>query len=246
MASFELLQQERGSPIKLWAKGVPVDPKAKQQLLNTAQMPFIFKHLAVMPDVHVGKGSTIGSVIPTTKAIIPAAVGVDLGCGMKAVRTSLTANDLPDNLRNIRLVIEKAVPHGRTAGRSKRDKGAWGNPPALVNKHWAVLRTEFARITDKYPHLAGTNHHQHLGTLGTGNHFVELCLDELDRVWVMLHSGSRGVAMPLGAPLLKKPKKICGNINAICPMRIWPICKKAPAILMTMCRPSIGHNTTPK
>lgn len=93
---------------------MPVQAEARQQLLNTAQMPFIYPHLAVMPDVHLGKGSTIGSVIPTRGAIIPAAVGVDLGCGMMAVRTSLTASDLPDNLRNIRRAIEKAVPHGRT------------------------------------------------------------------------------------------------------------------------------------
>ena len=114
MSGFEILTSSQGVPIKLWTKGVPVQAEARQQLLNTAQMPFIYPHLAVMPDVHLGKGSTIGSVIPTRGAIIPAAVSVDLGCGMMAVRTSLTASDLPDNLRNIRRAIEKAVPHGRT------------------------------------------------------------------------------------------------------------------------------------
>lgn len=182
MSMFEVLTSETGGKVKLWAKGVPVASEAKAQLLKTAQMPFIFKHVAAMPDVHVGLGSTVGSVIPTREAIIPAAVGVDLGCGMMAVRTSLTAEDLPDNLRSIRLAIEKAVPHGRTAGRRRRDVGSWHNTPKLVDQRWAELLPGFQRIVEKYPRLARTNNHHHLGTLGTGNHFVELCLDEQDRV----------------------------------------------------------------
>lgn len=196
--NFNQLIQENGVPVKMWTNGVPVDPKAVTQLQNTAKMPFIFKHLAVMPDVHVGKGSTIGSVIPTKGAIIPAAVGVDIGCGMIAVRTSLTASDLPDSLQNIRFAIESAVPHGRTTHRHGRDKGAWHRTPDIVDTHWAHLDEEFKRICDKYPKLRGTNHYNHLGTLGTGNHFIELCLDEQDRVWVMLHSGSRGVGNAIG------------------------------------------------
>ncbi|MBQ0530777.1 RtcB family protein [Providencia rettgeri] len=196
--NFNQLIQENGVPVKMWTNGVPVDPKAVTQLQNTAKMPFIFKHLAVMPDVHVGKGSTIGSVIPTKGAIIPAAVGVDIGCGMIAVKTSLTASDLPDSLQNIRFAIESAVPHGRTTHRHGRDKGAWHRTPDIVDTHWAHLDEEFKRICDKYPKLRGTNHYNHLGTLGTGNHFIELCLDEQDRVWVMLHSGSRGVGNAIG------------------------------------------------
>ncbi|WP_438811907.1 RtcB family protein, partial [Pseudomonas syringae] len=125
---MDILQVAGGKPIKLWSDGVPVEDDARRQLLNTARMPFIFQHLAVMPDVHLGKGSTIGSVIPTVGAIIPAAVGVDIGCGMIAARTSLHARDLPDNLHGLRSAIEQAVPHGKTFG--KRDQGAWADVPA--------------------------------------------------------------------------------------------------------------------
>ena len=120
--NYELLTTEN-APVKMWTKGVPVEADARQQLINTAKMPFIFKHIAVMPDVHLGKGSTIGSVIPTKGAIIPAAVGVDIGCGMNALRTALTAADLPENLAELRQAIETAVPlavvnvikaHGKT------------------------------------------------------------------------------------------------------------------------------------
>jgi len=145
-SQFEVLNSYAGAPIKMWTQGVPVEPEAKQQLLNTASMPFIFKHMAVMPDVHLGKGSTIGSVIPTRGAVIPAAVGVDIGCGMIAVRTSLVAADLPDNLHGLRSAIEQAVPHGRTSTRSKRDKGAWHDTPADVNAHWAGLAPRFKRL----------------------------------------------------------------------------------------------------
>ncbi|EON2305325.1 RtcB family protein [Shigella dysenteriae] len=109
--NYELLTTEN-APVKMWTKGVPVEADARQQLINTAKMPFIFKHIAVMPDVHLGKGSTIGSVIPTKGAIIPAAVGVDIGCGMNALRTALTAADLPENLAELRQAIETAVPPG--------------------------------------------------------------------------------------------------------------------------------------
>jgi tRNA-splicing ligase RtcB len=196
----QLLEIENGKPIKMWTVGVPVEDAARAQLVKTAQMPFIFRHLAVMPDVHLGKGSTIGSVIPTQGAIIPAAVGVDIGCGMMAARTTLTAADLPDNLSGLRSAIEQAVPHGRTLERHRggRDKGAWENPPEAVDAQWADLLPGFKRITEKYPRLKNTNNYKHLGTLGTGNHFIEVCLDEVDRVWFMLHSGSRGVGNAIG------------------------------------------------
>lgn len=193
---YELLEVADGRPIKMWTQGVPVEDAARRQLMNTARLPFIFRHLAVMPDVHLGKGSTIGSVIPTQGAVIPAAVGVDIGCGMMALRTSLQASDLPDNLRAVRSAIEYAVPHGRTPGR--RDQGSWETPPESVDAQWALLQPGFARLTEKYPRLKNTNNHKHLGTLGTGNHFIEVCLDEAGAVWLMLHSGSRGVGNAIG------------------------------------------------
>ena len=196
MTAAAIIEVEHGRPIKLWTEGVPVEEEAKQQLINTAKLPFIFKHLAVMPDVHLGKGSTIGSVIPTVGAVIPAAVGVVIGCGMIAARTGLTAADLPDNLHGLRCAIERAVSHGKTFGR--RDTGAWHDVPAAADRAWAALAERFARITAKYPRLLKTNHRNHLGTLGGGNHFIEVCLDEEDRVWFMLHSGSRGVGNAIG------------------------------------------------
>ena len=120
--NYEVLYEEGNAPVKAWANGVHFDDNAKKQLLNAASMPFILKWIAVMPDVHMGKGATIGSVIPTIGAVIPAAVGVDLGCGMMAAKTTLTANDLPDSLELMRKAIEKAVPHGMTLG--KRDNGS--------------------------------------------------------------------------------------------------------------------------
>jgi tRNA-splicing ligase RtcB len=123
---YQLLEVENGKPIKMWTQDVPVEDEARKQLIDTARMPFIYRHLAVMPDVHLGKGSTIGSVIPTQGAIIPAAVGVDIGCGMMAACTTLLASDLPDNLQALRTAIEHAVPHGRTMGRGRRDERAHG------------------------------------------------------------------------------------------------------------------------
>jgi tRNA-splicing ligase RtcB len=121
--TYNVIVPEKGVPIKAWTKGVPLEAQAKQQLLNVAQLPFIFKWVAAMPDVHWGIGATVGSVIPTKGAIIPAAVGVDIGCGMMAVQTDLHAGDLPENLKGIRAAIEKAVPHGRTNHGGRGDRG---------------------------------------------------------------------------------------------------------------------------
>lgn len=197
-----------GVPIKSWTKGVPFEDEAKQQLKNIANLPFIHKWVAAMPDVHLGKGATIGSVVPTLGAVIPAAVGVDIGCGMMAVKTSMSANDLPDNLATIRSSIEAAIPHGRSANaRRGRDKGAWKNIPTDVENAWKHLSTEFSILCEKHPVLKNTNNVAHLGTLGTGNHFIEICLDEFNQVWFMLHSGSRGVGNRIGTHFIETAKK---------------------------------------
>lgn len=197
-----------GTPIKSWTKGVPFEQEARQQLINIAQMPFIHKWVAAMPDVHLGKGATIGSVVPTVGAVIPAAVGVDIGCGMMAVKTDMTSQQLPENLSAVRNAIERAVPHGRSArARGSRDKGAWGTVPDDVALAWSQLSTQFDVLKDKHPVLKNTNNVHHLGTLGTGNHFIEVCLDEHDSVWFMLHSGSRGVGNRIGTHFIEVAKK---------------------------------------
>src|SRR5687768_15046222 len=205
--NYEVFTPEHGAPIKAWTRGVPVEEEARQQLLNIATLPFIYRWIAVMPDVHLGKGATVGSVIPTKKAIIPAAVGVDIGCGMMAVRTSLTANDLPDDLHGLRTAVEKAVPHGRTDNGGRNDRGAWKNPPARNLEVWSALEPNYSEIVSKHPRLGRGNDVNHLGTLGTGNHFIEICLDEANDVWIVLHSGSRGVGNRIGQFFIELAKE---------------------------------------
>ena len=206
-------------PIHGWTDGVPVEEKALQQLRNVASLPFIHKHVAVMPDVHWGMGATVGSVIPTVGAIIPAAVGVDIGCGMMAVRTGIRADDLPDNLHAIRSDIEAAVPHGRTDNGGPNDRGAWGdesaNPLGMMKiaykggPHPHSLHERLFAIIKKHTDLgkAANRAVNHLGTLGTGNHFIEICLDESGAVWVMLHSGSRGIGNKIGTYFIERAKQ---------------------------------------
>ena len=204
--SYDILDTETGL-VKMWTRGVPVEEAAIKQLRNVASLPVIHKWLAVMPDVHWGNGATVGSVIPTLGAVIPAAVGVDLGCGMMAWQTSFKAHQLPDNLASLRSRIEAAVPHGRTVGKGQRDKGSWGEIPKSVERSWQQLEPAFKIICDKHPAIAKSNNVSHLGTLGTGNHFIELCLDESDNVWIMLHSGSRGVGNRIGSYFIEKAKE---------------------------------------
>lgn len=206
-------------PIKAWIRGVQFEDAAREQLAAIAKLPILHSHIAVMPDVHMGKGATVGSVIPTKKAIIPAAVGVDIGCGMMAVQTSLRASDLPDNLHDIRRAIEIAVPHGRTNNGRSGDRGAWYNVPKSVENTWLTLKARYEAIVDKHPKLGQANNVNHLGTLGTGNHFVELCLDEKDRVWIMLHSGSRGVGNAIGTYFIEKAKEEMQRLGIEVPNR---------------------------
>src|SRR5437667_8363821 len=172
--SYDVIQPEGGVPIKAWTRGVPVEESAAAQLRNVAGLPFIHRWVAAMPDVHWGIGATVGSVIPTVGAIIPAAVGVDIGCGMMAVETTLTANDLPQSLREVRAAIEAAVPHGRTP--RGRDKGSWSTPPPAAAAAWAGRVPRFDALIPRHPAVGHPNHRPQLGPLGSGHHFTEAAL----------------------------------------------------------------------
>lgn len=188
-------------PVKIYTNDV--EPEALQQLNNMAQLPFIYSHIAVMPDVHCGKGATVGSVIPTLGAIIPAAVGVDIGCGMNALRLSIKAKDLPDNLRPLRLHIEEAIPVGFNMHKEVKAK------QSTITALYMGLNS----ILDRHPKIYNSEKNPYqtwirqLGTLGGGNHFIELCLDENQDVWVMLHSGSRGIGNAIGGYFITLAKK---------------------------------------
>lgn len=203
---MEVLKDDNSKPIKAWVRSFDdIEASALTQLKNLAGLPFIASNgVAVMPDVHAGKGSTVGTVIATDKAIIPAAVGVDIGCGMNAVRLSLKANQLPDSLAAIRSRIESVIPVGNSnhnnqdvlnVNRQRLDKG---DGLAVTSVEDIVFRIK----KDYVAHAA-----KQLGTLGGGNHFVELCIDENQDVWVMLHSGSRGVGNVIGSHYIEQAKE---------------------------------------
>jgi tRNA-splicing ligase RtcB len=212
MSQFDVIDAEDGKIIKIWARGVQVEDKAIEQLKKTASLPFIYRWVAAMPDSHWGMGATIGSVVATKGAIIPAAVGVDIGCGMMAVKLNLTLGDLGNiALGTLRAAIEKAVPTGRTNnGDRKSDRGGWQNVPDAVDHIWCRdLSTDFADILEANPGAKPMNDVNHLATLGTGNHFIELVYDETGQLWVMLHSGSRGPGNKFGVYFVKLAKEIC-------------------------------------
>jgi tRNA-splicing ligase RtcB len=192
-------------PVKVWTRDI--EPEAIRQLLNTASLPIVHGHVAAMPDVHAGIGATVGSVIPTLRAIIPAAVGVDIGCGMNAVRTTLRAGDLPDTLRGLRLAIEEAVPVGFNQHAASRMRGS------ALQRAGRALNDRLDVIVGKHPGLMKMQRRFNetwlcqIGTLGGGNHFIELCLDEADRVWIMLHSGSRGIGNVMGRYFIAAAQK---------------------------------------
>jgi tRNA-splicing ligase RtcB len=192
-------------PIKIWTRELEND--ALQQLINLSRLSIVPHHIAAMPDVHVGKGATVGSVIPTIAAIIPAAVGVDIGCGMCAVRLTLNARDLPDNLHGIRSAIEAAVPVGFNQHERSKVQGSAHARQArrmsdrldvIVGKHPGIMKMQ-RRFNETWA--------CQLGTLGGGNHFIELCLDEAGQVWVMLHSGSRGIGNVIGRYFIAAAQK---------------------------------------
>lgn len=196
----KVMAEEGSRPIKIWTD--EIEDAALTQLKNLARLPFIAGNgVACMPDVHAGIGSTVGTVIATDKAIIPAAVGVDIGCGMNAVRLSLKASDLPDSLAAIRSQIERDVPLG-AGGRHQREDLLEANYNRLPQCDASVLDT-LSKVHKEHWKKAGMQ----LGTLGSGNHFIELCLDESQDVWVMLHSGSRGIGNMIGSYFIEKAKR---------------------------------------
>ncbi len=201
MRNYEVYES-KNKHIKSWTQGVPIEPEAIKQLQNTASLPFIFNHIAVMPDVHFGLGATVGSVVATQGAVIPAAVGVDIGCGMMAIQLSLNAKDLPDDLAPVRSEIEAAVPVGFAQHQENVLDQA-------QQKTWAK---DVKDLTDQHPEIAKmvkdpvAKVMNQSGTLGGGNHFIELCLDENNGVWVMLHSGSRGIGNIIGRHFIEKAK----------------------------------------
>jgi tRNA-splicing ligase RtcB len=187
-------------PIKLWTRPAEIEAQALAQLRNAAALPWVAHHVAVMPDVHFGKGATVGSVIAMRGAVAPAAVGVDIGCGMAAVQTSLTSRDLPDSLRPIRSDLERAIPVG------------FASHDAVVatGEEARALLGRFDDLTSEVRTL-GTKAGLQLGTLGGGNHFLELCLDTSDRVWLMLHSGSRNIGKSLAEVHMARARKLAHN-----------------------------------
>ncbi|MFB7635463.1 RtcB family protein [Streptomyces sp. NPDC056149] len=193
-------------PIRMWADPSTVEGVAMQQLRNVATLPWI-KGLAVMPDVHFGKGATVGSVIAMNGAVCPAAVGVDIGCGMSAVRTSLTADDLPDDLSRLRSRIERTIPVGRGMHDDPVDpRRIHGFPAAGWDDFWARFDGVAEAVRFRHERAA-----KQLGSLGSGNHFIEFCLDETGAVWLMLHSGSRNIGKELAEHHIEQARNLPHN-----------------------------------
>ena len=207
--------------VRMWTEGVPVEPEALAQIANVASLPILGGHVAVMPDVHLGKGATVGSVIPTRGAIVPAAVGVDIGCGMMAVRTTLGASDLPDSLGEIRARIERDVPVGFNHHRQPVDVAGERFSGVAIARRMKALhrRYESLAIMDRVKKFDHARVWKQCGTLGGGNHFIELCLDESDRVWVMLHSGSRNVGNTIGEVAISMARRLAERADARLPDR---------------------------
>lgn len=194
-------------PLKIWTDFNSIEEEAKKQLYNIAKLPWAFHHISVMPDVHWGIGATVGSVIATKSAISPAAVGVDIGCGMAAIRTNLKAKDLPDSLKEIRLALETAIP----VGFNEHPKAVYYKYlPQDLLKEAQKLFQYFYNLTSKV-HSLKSKAEKQLGTLGGGNHFIELCLDTEQNVWMMLHSGSRNIGNELAKYHIERAKKLAHN-----------------------------------
>ena len=212
---YEILAYEEPGLIKGWTKGVPIENAAIEQLANVARMPFIFRHVAAMPDAHWGMGACVGSVIPTEGAVIPAAVGVDIGCSMLAVRLDMKRVEFEGGEAHVSEAIQQAVPTGRTDNGGDSDVGNWiGFPhtsqvPSEVTAAWVTLAEDYQKILLDDRVLGQARTVSHLGTLGTGNHFIELAEDENENVWVVIHSGSRGIGNKIGTYFTKLAKTLC-------------------------------------
>jgi len=194
-----------GVPVKSWA--TDVDENVITQMSQLAEMPFIHKHISLMPDAHLGKGCSVGSVVPTLKAIIPASVGVDIGCGMLAVTTNLSSKDLPENLDIFRHSIERDVPLGPGGQRkTARMPEFYIDYGPITNNELMVADYAFRNLKGLSERVLGKSWMKQLGTLGSGNHFIELCLDQNDQVWIMLHSGSRGIGNLIGQHFISEAK----------------------------------------
>lgn len=201
--------QDGKFPVKVYTN--ELDDLAERQLRNLSHLPILYSHAAAMPDAHGGKGSTVGSVIPTMKAIIPAAVGVDIGCGMNALKLDLRAEDLPDSLVGLREEIERRVPLGPGRGHDH---------PRAGLKMMQEFGKRFDKIVEKHPQLAPKQADKWVkqwGSLGGGNHFIEVCLDEEGYVWLMLHSGSRGIGNAIGTYFISKAKEAMGKYIHLLP-----------------------------
>jgi tRNA-splicing ligase RtcB len=202
----QVIYETGSKPIKIWTDDV--EPDALQQLKNIARLPFVAKTgIAVMPDVHLGKGATIGSVVATTSALVPAACGVDIGCGMVACRLSLKASDLPDSLSRLRSAIEQRVPVGAGQHKTRDIPDNWG-AGVLKGGYAFDIPSSVLNVFDGDVAKAATKGAHQLGTLGSGNHFIEICIDENEDVWVMLHSGSRGIGNMIGSYYIDKAKEL--------------------------------------
>ena len=209
----EIIEQGK-VPIKIWEPdGHPTEHEALNQLRNVASLPIVGPHVAVMPDVHFGIGATVGSVVPTNHAIIPAAVGVDIGCGMMAVKTGLTMYQVADKTKKIFDALENSIPVGGPGAKgSWNTQQGWWKIPSLIEAVWdKEFASGYDDILAKHPLIGGKKQqgfsYEQLGTLGTGNHFIEICHDTEGMIWFMLHSGSRGVGNRIGTYFIEKARE---------------------------------------
>jgi tRNA-splicing ligase RtcB len=210
--NYNFIENSSNKIIRAWNNGVPFEDGVYEQAKECISMPFVHA-VCLMPDAHVGLGSTVGSVIVSQDAVIPSAVGVDLGCGMRAFKTDLFLSDIVGFEDKIYNLLNKRVPNGRSDNGGKNDIGRWKVKNDIVSKEWSKLEDEYESLSERYSCMKGGNgtSWEHLGTLGTGNHFLEVCFDENQSVWVLVHSGSRGVGARTGNYFMRQAKDLCSQ-----------------------------------